>query len=449
MDLNDYLVAGTPYTADVSQTAATSNGINISNTGGGGYAKIGQTFVAGAGNVNIGAIDVKLGNYNAVQQGVTLKIYNSVADASAGNTPLGTAYRLIPFTGSYMSGLEQVFRFTFVTPVAITALNSYFFELVPDYDPSGGVYALDTTGNPYANGDAYFLNTYGSAGTGGTGGVWLTSASAYSAGDMYFITYQSTGATNALYTAQDPTNIFKSIIDGYHNAGGKANYSASSWALTGLSVTYTFIVARALEGIKKLLDFVPSNYYWLVDPATQTAYFKPFNTTADILLTLGMNISDVEIGVNAEGVRNILYLTGGATAGVNLFKQYTNSTSITTTGRQRIETQADNRITISATADKLGAAFLAANAAEIYETTVVVPRTVIDITTILPGQTVGFSGFGNFIDNLVLGIVRMARYDDRVELSLGSLPPRTTSTMKQVQKEIEDLQTVANPSAPS
>jgi hypothetical protein len=441
MDLNDYLIQGA-LTQDQSQTSQNTSLSLFTWAKSGEQYSIGQQFTTGAAVPNLAAVTLWLAvNSSAVT--LQLDIWNSASDANTGVGSLGSTLLTISNT----TAAACLFQFT--TAISLLSNTQYFFTVKSVSNGGGGalvyLYNLDST--HYTGGNA--LRQYFSGTTGDfyyRGAPWNDFTAD---GDLYFKTWYTANATSSPYTSVDPTAIFTSIIDNYVARGGKVNYTAASIANTGSTVSYTFSVQRVLDGIGKALDLSPSNWYWTVDPATSLAYFKSFSTTADILLTLGQNIEDLDLGVSAEGVRNVLYFTGGPTAGVNLYKSYQSASSITAVGRQRLETMTDNRVTLSATADAIANAFLSAYNTEVYETTVTLARTVIDITTILPGQTVGFSGFGNFIDALILRVMRVQRFPDRVTLTLGSIPPRASSVLKNIIAHVVDLETVANPTAPS
>lgn len=420
MDFNDYLVASSPYTLKMNLDTQTSFAY-ISGYG----TTLQQSFTASS-TFSIAKVSLYL------QQDVNpsgtaqpyIKLYNQAGVLLATTAPTN-----VPYTTSY-----SWYDFTFSSPIALT---------------SGAVYSIVID-------NANVENTkvgYASASLFDSGVLYVNNGSGWNpllAGSgLTARFYSSGGATTAIFTALDPATIFTQALDNYISQGGKATYSGASIVQTGVIVSYTFNTATILDMAKKMVELSPSNFYWTIDPATSLAYFKSFSTTPDILLTLGQNIQDLTLGINAEGVRNALIFTGGPTAGVNLLKQYNNAAGLSATGRQRLATLTDNRVTLSATADQIASAFFGSAASEVYETTVTLYRTTTDLTTLLCGKTVGFGGFGSFIDRLLLYIVRIERHPEYAVLTLGSIPPRASSMLKELQNSVADLETVANPSAPS
>lgn len=267
---------------------------------------------------------------------------------------------------------------------------------------------------------------------------------------MYIKLYESTGNTTSLYSTTEVADIVRDVIDNYNSQGGVVTYDSNSIDDTGVTVTYQFVLATALEGVQKGLDLAPYNFYWYVDPATQLLYFKETPTTADHLFVLGRHIEDLELEASVENNKNVVYFSGGDTGGgENLFSKYSNADNIEALGRQRLERRSDNRVTVAATADAIGNSVLDQGDGEDYQSPLTISDEYYDISTINPGDVVGFGGFGNFIDQLLLQIARVERYPHYVVLTLGILPERASGTLKDIETDLAYLQTIDNPDAPS
>lgn len=109
----------------------------------------------------------------------------------------------------------------------------------------------------------------------------------------------------------------------------------------------------------------------------------------------------------------------------------------------------DNRVTVQATANLLANNQLDLLADEQTVATIVVPDTVYDINLFNLGDTVGFSGFANFIDFTIVQITRINRNPNSVALTLGVLQQRNSATVEQLRRELDKLQTIDNPTTPS
>lgn len=247
----------------------------------------------------------------------------------------------------------------------------------------------------------------------------------------------------------DPTDMFKVAVDNANTQGSMIAYDGSSTDDTGLSLDYTFTLATALEGIKVAYSLAPAGWYWYIDLGTNIAYFKNTLTTATHKLIKGRHLTNLKLRMSIQNVKNKVYFTGGDIGGgVNLFSYYSDDASINSFG-PRIDRRTDNRVTVQETANAYGDGAINAGKNEAYYTEVDVLDSTYDITLFKPGDTVGFRGFGNFIESLILQIVRIDYTPQKVKLYLGTLAPRQTSDIERVKRELLSLQTVNNPTEPS
>jgi hypothetical protein len=238
-------------------------------------------------------------------------------------------------------------------------------------------------------------------------------------------------------------------VDNANTQGSMISYDGSSTDDTGLSLDYTFTLATALEGIKVAYNLAPSGWYWYVDLGTNIAYFKNTLTTATHKLIKGRHLANLKLRMSIQNVKNKVYFTGGDIGGgENLFSYYSDDSSINSFG-PRIDRRTDNRVTVQETANAYGEGVINTGKNETYYTEVDVLDSTYDITLFKPGDTVGFRGFGNFIESLILQIVRIDYTPQKVRLYLGTLAPRQTSDIERVKRELLSLQTVNNPTQPS
>lgn len=334
--------------------------------------------------------------------------------------------------------------FTFPSTITLTAGVNYYFTI---WGFRGDFSAMTFEATGTAAASPFARARYAVATTNNTSySLDLDTAN----DDMYMKLLLLTGNTTSAYTSDDPTDILKDIVDDYVAQGGQVNYDGSSTDNTGLSVSYTFKVNTTLEGIQKCMELAPYDWRWYVDPGSLILYFKQLSATADHLFVKGAHVNSLSLKLTTDNIVNKLYFTGGDTgAGENLYQVYTNSSSIVTHGRQRLNRISDNRVTLAATADILADSILDQNADEDYETPLTINGANYDISTINVGDTVGFSGFGGLIDNLIIEIVRIVRHPDHIDLTLGRIPPQQSKKTAQALKDILALETVDNPDTPS
>lgn len=423
LDLANYIARGYPftYTTDQSQTSFVGS-YPVTFYSYGGWDTFGQTFKTGGSVTNVGAIVLKLqGTAN-----VTVTLYDA---------PNGNAIASVTKAVSAASATDIQFEFSQLVPVS--ANTTYFFAV---WLKSGQTINMwRTTSDLYANGKRYRSQYSGGSG----GGSFSDSVG----GELYFITKYGTSTTTTTYSTQDPvTGMMTSILLDYNNRGGYI--TERDFSSTGLSLTYTFNSASIFDAMKKVLELSPTGYYSFIDLGTAEMDISPVSSTADFTVVRGDHINQLDMSLSIEQVVNYLLFSGGETAGVNLFRQYQDSESVSNYGI-RMAAKSDNRVTTAATANAIGDTFIAEHSDESQETALTVLNTQMDITQLTPGKTIGFRNFGNFIDSMVLQIVRREFKPEVVTLTLGRLPITMNAEIQRINRALLFEQTIKNPSAPS
>lgn len=427
LDLNNYIARGYPfsYTADVTNyVGGVGYTIVVNGPKGGSWHVYGQSWRSGAAVSNLGAILISLNG--------TANVTVSVYDAVNGNL-MGSVTKAV---STYWADT----RFEFSSLLPISPSHDYFFAVWVDAGQS--IEIAGNNANPYANGSMYDSNYSGGSG----GGSFLEVAN----NDLAFITYTGLPTTTATYTSDDPVSeMAHGILLDYNARGGYI--TEGDFEATGLSLTYTFVVATILDAIKKILELCPTGYYSYIDLGTAEMDIKQISDTADFTVVRGRHITELNLALSIEQVKNYLLLSGGeVTPGVNLYRDYTDNESADNYGI-RTATKSDNRITLAATADAVGDSFIEENAGELQETTLLVKDEHVDITQFVPGVTIGFKNFGNFIDDMVLQVVRREpNFSEGIAvLTLGRLPVRMNDEVQRLNRELLNEQTINNPTAPS
>lgn len=426
-DLDNFVARGYPfsYSTDVSQTS--QNGyVTVTQSGKtGGWERYGQTWQTGASVTNLGAFTLRLrGSAN-----VTLSFYDNVG----GN--------LIGSVSKYVSvGSATDVQFDTAQLIGVESSRTYFVTVSVGSNQSMRVYKHGTS-STYANGTMWHSSYSGGSG----GGQYFETT-----GDFYFISKYGTPTTTATYSSQDPVSGMASgIFADYNNRGGLI--TERDFEATGLSLSYTFVVSFIYDALKKILELCPTGYYAYVDVGTAEIDIKQTSTSADFTIVKGRHINELNIDMTIEQVKNYLLFTGGDTGGgVNLYRDYPDAESSAFYGL-RTDTKTDNRVTLNATADAIGETFIEENSDEVQQTSLTVLNEYIDITLLTPGKTIGFRNFGNFIDDLVLQVVRREGNYSKgtATLTLGRLPIRLSSEIQRINRQLLNEQTIDNPSAPS
>lgn len=449
-DLNNFLVLGAA-TADQNQLTQNSNGrvynLGLGGGKGAGWALMGQTFTTGVGVTSISAITVYLAGNGIADTVATLNLWTSPND-----------YFTVPAQASASVTIPknqtaQAVTFTFATPISVTANTQYFFTVDPNDANGFSIYYQNS--DVYAGGSMW-VNDYGG---GSGGGVWYqTPIGALSASDLYFETFYTAGATNSPFTNQDPSTILTTIIQNYNSRGGLLQIPSGGYALTGVETTYTFKVQTILQAIQTLLAQSPANWYFYGDPATNSLIFAKASSTPDIVLVKGRHINDLDLEATKENIKNVAYFTGGDDGTGTSTNIFINETLPIAGNRVGLILLSDNRVSAAligseAAAQGVGRAIAVANLqenqAETYQATVTIQDTTMDINTVKLGKTIGFAGFGTFIDQLVLEVVGVNKSPDQVTAQIGTLPKRASKTLADIQTALAYLQTVNNPTTSS
>lgn len=266
----------------------------------------------------------------------------------------------------------------------------------------------------------------------------------YSYGDE--VQFSTLNTTTVTFTTTELATIFKTILDNYP---GAITYTGGSVDNTGVSLTVKFVTNTILEGIQTVLDLAPSDWYYYVDVGTGVAYFKQTATTATHTFVRGRHLHDLKISTSIEELVNTFYFTGGDTGGgSNLFQFYRDDTSVAQYG-SGLDRRTDNRVTLTATADAYSNGVINKYKDEIHHTVIQIPSEVYDIASIKPGDTVGFSGFSSYVDNLILQVVRLDYQPTKVRLEVGDLPIRQSSAFEKVRRDLISFQVINNPTSPS
>jgi hypothetical protein len=291
-------------------------------------------------------------------------------------------------------------------------------------------------------------------------------------------TSPSAGKTTLTYTNQELGDILKDVIDKYNDLTGvfgKINYDGSSVGDTATNVTYTFNTVTILQAINKIVEMCPANWYWYLD-ADNIIHLQEYSTTPDHTLFVGKDINEIQPYKRIENVKNVAYVIGKETAGVNLFRQYERAASITNYGRSVVFIS-DNRVSDVDTADKFANASLDNDDdPEVRTQTVVIDNNNaqglgFDIELIHPGNVVNILNFlskktytmwGQFlwdvdvwgydISNVTatnINVVKLDYKPDSIAIELSSQLPLVGNTINELRRRIELVTTESNPTSPT
>jgi len=289
-----------------------------------------------------------------------------------------------------------------------------------------------------------------------------------------FMAEDASGNTTLSYLSQDPSNILKDIIDKYVLAGGKINYSISSVALTGTTVSYTFNTNTVKECLDKIVELSPEGWYYYVD-ADNIIHFKNRSVTADHTFILGKEVQIIVPEKSVESMTNRVYFTGGDVSGVQFYKKYERNGSISTYGLYA-KKYVDGRVTDETTADLMANSILDRGESPETRTTMMIlddngyDDKGYNIENINVGDTIKVEGYGQQTDqlwdsliwdagfwdydlasisSLVQQIVKVDYATDKVTLEISSKLPNISKRVEDIKRNLDIILTNGNPTAPT
>lgn len=424
-DLNNFIARGYPfnYTTDITQGSQNGTVTVTQESKSAGWRRYGQTWTTGGVADNVGAIVLKLkGSAN-----VTVSVYDRV-----GGNLLGSV------TKAVAAGSATNISFEFPQLIPVSPNTQYFFAISVNPGKTITVYRHSSSAT-YAGGDQYRSDYAGGSG----GGSYYVYG-----GDLYFITKYGVPTTTTTYSSSDPVSgMGHGILLDYNARGGAV--TERNFEPSGLSLTYMFNQASIYDAFKKILEIIQTGYYMYIDLGTAEMDVLMQSTGADFTVVRGKDVDELDLELSIEQVQNYLLFTGGEVSpGVNLYRDYQDTESSNLYGLRTVP-KTDNRVTQTATADAIGSTFIEENSDETQETSLTINVENFDTTLLVPGKTIGFRNFSNFIDSMILQIVRRDFTTKSVTLTLGRLPVSMPEKIQRINRGLLNEQTINNPSAPS
>lgn len=430
-DMSNYIFGNeTNFVSEVSQTTEVYPAVLSRGNQGGSWPPYlaqsftGHDFVLSNIQLKVALGSEELGIY-PTSATVTVNVYSGTPSGT--KTLLSTASKLI----TNVIPTYAFTNFTLAAPIDLSPSTQYFFTASADDLVS--VKFADTS--VYANGNGFL---------GYLDGSWLSVSTI----DLTFKLMSGVLKVDAIFTSYDPSDMVRDTLDGY---GGVITYTPSSIDNTGYNIDYTHKMALASEIVAKARELSPANYYYYVSPASAVLYFKETSTTPVHTFIVGRHITELDYESTIEYIKNVVYFTGGPTAGENLLKKYTLPSSLAI-NRVGLERLADNRIVTAneASAEAIANSLMEENSSEVHiADPVTIHASTYDIRTINLGDTVQVKASGNYIETLLFQITSLRRYTDSIELRFGKLPIRSSAYVDDIKRKLEKEQTLGNPDAPS
>lgn len=286
----------------------------------------------------------------------------------------------------------------------------------------------------------------------------------------------SDGNTTISYSSQDPSDIFRDIINKFVTVDeGQLGYTALSVADTGTVVSYTFNTNTYREALDKVIQLAPIGWFWRVDP-DGTLYFQEKDTQIQHQISTKKDVSYFAPENTLENTYNKVYFIGGDTGGgSNLFLTSEDAVSIEQYGQRTLKIS-DGRVTVQATGETLISRALEEKALPVRRT---VTRIIdsngtknngYDIESLRVGETILISELTGAVpdptiwddatwdsdvwDNLkqndprdIMQIVSLGYSPDEVEIEATSRLPEIAKRIEDINRNLEGRTFQTNPSA--
>lgn len=296
----------------------------------------------------------------------------------------------------------------------------------------------------------------------------------YSAELERMILRDGDGNTTITYNSYDPSNILKDVIDKYRALGGNLGYSGSSIMDTGTTVSYTFNTNTVKECLDKIIELCPVGWYYRIDPDGYV-YLASKSSTADHAFTIGLDIEELETFRRAEDIVNRVVFTGGGNPPLYIVEENTASQNSYGLYERKL---VDERVTVTATARTIASRIVSQQKdPEIRSTFLIVDSQGVgargyNIESIKPGQTLKVENlktttrtpslwdvsqwdvevWDQSISLSAADVIQIlsTSYDpDSITIEASSRLPKVAKRIEDINRNLQNAQTVNNPSAPS
>lgn len=148
----------------------------------------------------------------------------------------------------------------------------------------------------------------------------------------------ASGDRRFTYTDDEPADILKDLINQYNQLSTTIFYLPSSIDNTGLTLTCTINAMTFFEAVQEVMKFLPDLWYFRINGNGLFEFHKTDLDNVDHILHLGKEIGEnSSFKLNVGQIVNTVEIHGGDTGGgVNLFKRYSNTVSISNYGRREL-----------------------------------------------------------------------------------------------------------------
>ena len=428
LDLDNYLISILP-----GQSIAEQVDFNLSYAIFGEFktpaldrlVQVSQTFTVGA-DTTINGVYLYL-KKTSIGTGPDLPVTISIVEG----LPTSPGVTLTSQTVVVSSETFVLTFFQFTEDITLAQSDQYHFSVKSPFgtnlSESNLISIYYNSAGGYPDGQVYLTNDVSGITTPGT--------------DLYFQLVTTTVGLGNIFNSQDPSTIFTALINNYVSSGGQTNYDETSIAATNTLVSYTFRFNTYLEGLDKLVELAPPNWFYYVSASTNIVYFDKVPEVPDHYLTFGKEVLDIDIEYTLEKMTNLVYVIGAEQDnGTSLVAVSSDTNSIGIYG-QKITAKVDTRITLETTAKTLANNLLIDNRNPSFIVIVDISGLDYNITSIRIGQLIAFRNFIGLVGDLELQVVGKVYTPESVKLYLSKLPPSQAKRIEDINRNLKGQQT--------
>lgn len=254
--------------------------------------------------------------------------------------------------------------------------------------------------------------------------------------EQYVVT-DGDGKTTVSYFTDDPSDIAKDVIDKFVAQSTSeqltyTNRSPTSISTSGTSVSYDFRNNTYGDALRKIIELMPSNWYFYVDLGDNLVYYRQQSSTPQHIFFLGKHIKVLDLNSSIQDATNRTLVTGGGVP--QLYRDYTVAPAQYT--RRKLRLYSDGRLESTVSADIIGDGINEENNKVKYRTAIEILSKQYDIESINVGDIVGFRNFGNYVDGLTMVVVGRTYTPDTVQLQLASKPPTINKRLEDIRRNL-------------
>jgi len=347
--------------------------------------------------------------------------------------------------------IEDLTNVVYFTGGALNPFVQDVFSDIAGTDLSAHVGAIGATWtrHPNANATATYVITDSErvrpSGTGGVENVFIASGQSLSDdysvhADYYQLSYtadfgiigrvQPSALTFYMARIQPGSNqvqLYKCVAGSFTSLGTSAyadpgNGTTKHIELRMLANKISVVVAGTV-----VID--------VTDNSIPSGRLSGFRSAAVLTDTTGLHIDN-------------FYTVSDTNAATNIFRKYTDATSISDY-RRGLQRVTDQRVKLYESADIIVDSLIDRYKDPRYRSQITISDKVYPIESIKLGELVGFTNFGNFVDDVTMQIVRIDYKPDSLTLSLDTLPPSVPKRLEDLKRNLQQEEQKENPTSPS